>query len=96
MKVKSVFKKYTCWFEFFINPTLFPEISPGTKKVEVSAAILSENKVELWSGVMSVKISEFGIFPDPKQTRELPVPDTIKKMFLLELRRYIKPQKAYL
>lgn len=97
MKVKSVFKKYTCWFEFYINPDeLFPEITPGTKSVNVHAAILSEQHVVLWSGVMSVKINEFGIFPDPKQASDLPVPDTIKKMFLLELRRYIKPQKAFL
>lgn len=97
LKVKSAFKKYTCWFEFFINPDeLFPEIFPGTKSVDVRAAILSEQQVVLWSGVVSVKVNEFGIFPEPKQARELPVPDTIKKMFLLELRRYIKPQKAFL
>lgn len=96
MKVKAVFRKTVCWFDFFVDEIIGTEQNGPAKTVLVKTSVLTESKEEIWSGTISTVINEFGIYPDPAELAAIPIPDSIRKMLLIELRRYIKPQKAFL
>ncbi|MFD0049514.1 hypothetical protein ACFVHQ_09320 [Actinomycetes bacterium NPDC127524] len=97
MKIRSVFKKHVYWFHLFVPEKghVLSEDSNG-KVISAEVFILTESKELVWEGKIRVLINQFGIYPQPEDLNRIQASDTAKKMLLIELRRYIKPQKAYL
>ncbi|PLT35004.1 hypothetical protein [Bacillus sp. V5-8f] len=94
MKVKSTFKKYTYLFDFFVERVV--ELDNETKRAVVSSKVYTMDKQLLWEGELRADLNEFGIFPLPGDIHSIDGTPTMKKMLLIELRRYIKPQKPFL
>lgn len=97
MKVKSTFKKYTYIFDFFIEDILpLEHEAVPAKQAFVTTKAYTADKKLIWNGIIRVNLNEFGIYPLPGDISSIPLAPTLKKMLLLELRRYIKPQKPFL
>lgn len=97
MKIKSTFRKTHLVFDFFVDSVIFLETEDTPAKLAtVTTVIQTFDKSLLWSGRIRVKVNEFGIYPLPEDVNAISGPLSLKKSLLIELRRYIKPQKAYL
>ncbi|RFU65401.1 hypothetical protein [Peribacillus glennii] len=94
MKVKSTFKNYAFMFDFFVESVT--SIENETKRAFVATKAYTLDKQLLWEGQVRVDMNEFGIFPFPEDINSIEGTTTMKKMLLVELRRYIKPQKPFL
>jgi hypothetical protein len=98
MKKLSTFKKYSYLFDFFIDTVTETKDTGTFEKIAfVSTIVQSADKSSiLWSGSIRVRMNEFGIYPFPEDIKKITGTDTLKKMLIVEIRRYIKPQKAFL
>ncbi|RFU68286.1 hypothetical protein [Bacillus sp. V59.32b] len=97
MKVKSTFRKNHFIFDFFVDSVISIENEETPAKLAtVTTVIQTFDKQLLWSGRIRVKVNEFGIYPLPEDVNSISGPLSMKKMMLVELRRYIKPQKPFL
>ncbi|WP_409301154.1 hypothetical protein [Peribacillus sp. SCS-155] len=98
MKKRSTFKKYTYLFQFFIEGVSQVKGEDGDSKIAaVKVSVMSTDKtITYWNGIIRVRLNEFGIYPIPEDLKNITGPNTMKKMLLTEIRRYIKPQKPFL
>ncbi|RFU66417.1 hypothetical protein D0469_17455 [Peribacillus saganii] len=96
MKVYSKWKKSVYLFNFFIADTIEPASDSDSKQALVTTSVLTVEGQEIWSGSIRVAFNEFGIFPVPEDLQAVKGPDSMKRMLLIELRRYIKPQWRFL
>ncbi|WP_051348684.1 hypothetical protein [Peribacillus kribbensis] len=96
MKVSSTWKKNTYLFDFFVASVTASQKNSEEKMAAVTTSVYTQNKTLLWSGEIRVKFNQFGIYPLPEDLSAISLPESIIKMLLVEIRRYIKPQKAFL
>ncbi|PLT30657.1 hypothetical protein [Peribacillus deserti] len=96
MKVYSTWKNSTYLFDFFIGEVSDLLEDQLTKIASVDTEIYTKEKQLLWKGRIRVKFNEFGIYPIPEDLSSIELPSSVLKMLLIELRRYIKPQKSFL
>ncbi|MBM7692500.1 hypothetical protein JOC77_001930 [Peribacillus deserti] len=96
MKVYSTWKNSTYLFDFFIEEISNLQEDQITKIAAVKTGIYTKDKQLLWKGKIRVKLNEFGIYPIPEDLSGIGLPGSVLKMLVIELRRYIKPQKPFL
>ncbi|WP_409288732.1 hypothetical protein [Peribacillus sp. SCS-37] len=96
MKVYSTWKNSTYLFHFFIDSVASLDLLGQEKVALVDTGIFTKDKELLWEGSISVKLNSFGIYPLPEDISKIPLPQSILRMLIIELRRYIKPQKQFL
>ena len=96
MKVKSSFRDYIYYFEFSVGTAEIMENDPITKAATVRASIFTSEKNLMWEGEVRVKWNHTGIYPDARDIAAADVPKVVKRMLLIEIRRYLKPQKDFL
>ncbi|MGM9922931.1 MAG: hypothetical protein ACI35R_01625 [Bacillus sp. (in: firmicutes)] len=96
MKVKSEWKGSTYYFNFFVDEVHSLEDGLESKEAIVATSVMASDQSLIWSGAIRVKWNETGIYPNPKDLHIEKLPNTAKQSLLVELRRYIKPQRAFL
>ena len=96
LKVKSSFRDYIYYFEFFVDSAEIVEDEPITKAATVRTSIFTSDKNLMWVGDIRVKWNHTGIYPDARDIAAADVPKVAKRMLLIEVRRYLKPQKDFL
>ena len=96
MKVKSSFRDYIYYFDFFVDSAEVVEDNPLTKAADVRTSIFTSEKSLMWEGQIRVKWNHTGIYPDARDIAGADVPNVVRRMLLIEIRRYLKPQKDFL
>lgn len=96
MKIKSEWRNYTYYFDLFVEKVSELDDALQSKEALVKTKIYNSTKELLWCGLIPVKWNSIGIYPDPKQLNQIDLPQTIKRMLLVELKRYLKRQKDFL
>ncbi|MGN1402015.1 MAG: hypothetical protein ACI4XL_10975 [Bacillus sp. (in: firmicutes)] len=94
MRIKCEWRDYLYYFDFFVEDVSI--VDEMTKTAHISTVVLTNEKQEIWRGMIDVNWNHTGIYPNPKQVKEADLPQTVKRMLLVEIRRYLKPQKAFL
>ncbi|MCA1054482.1 hypothetical protein LCM10_05745 [Rossellomorea aquimaris] len=64
--------------------------------VHVYGKILNQKKDLLHEGLFRVKFNSIGIYPHPADVAKQISSKKIQRLLLVELKRYIKPQRTYL
>ncbi|WP_050615276.1 hypothetical protein [Bacillus testis] len=95
MKVKREWKGFTYIFDFFVEDAVTLDDELQSKEAVVVTKVMSAQKEILWEGNISVKWNSVGIWPNPKDLAAVTVPQSAQRMLLIELRRYIKPNRNF-
>ncbi|MFS0781564.1 diaminopimelate epimerase [Bacillus sp. 1P06AnD] len=96
MRIKREWKGFTYIFDFFVEDAVPLEDELGSKEAVVQTKVFTGDKELLWEGPISVKWNHIGIYPDPKDMADVNLPMSGKRMLLIELRRYVKPNRHFI
>ncbi|NMH70339.1 hypothetical protein LS684_23760 (plasmid) [Cytobacillus spongiae] len=67
-----------------------------SRDVTVLARILNEKKDLLYEGLFRVRFNQIGIYPSPADVARQITTKHVQRLLIVELKRYIKPQRRYL
>ncbi|MGD6956101.1 hypothetical protein ACQCWA_13835 [Rossellomorea aquimaris] len=67
-----------------------------SRDVTVLTHILNDKKDLLHEGLFRVRFNQIGIYPIPKDVARQISSKHLQRLLLIELKRYIKPQRKYL
>ena len=67
-----------------------------SRDVMVLARIQNEKKDLLYEGLFRVRFNQIGIYPFPADVAQQISSKHLQRLLLMELKRYIKPQRRYL
>lgn len=68
----------------------------GSRDVTVLARILNSKKDLVHEGLFRVRFNAIGIYPFPADVAQQIFSKHLQRLLLMELKRYIKPQRRYL
>ncbi|PLR98844.1 hypothetical protein [Bacillus sp. T33-2] len=82
-------------FKFFIED-VENNLSGANEKTAIVTSILLFERKEVFSGIVRVRLNEFGIFPVAEDISAFSEQLSIRRALAAEIRKYIKPQKRFL
>lgn len=67
----------------------------GTKEIRVTAVVRRQTDI-LFDGPIRVQFNQFGIFPSIADVAEAVSNTAVRRLLIVELKRYVKPHRKFL
>ncbi|MGR3764671.1 hypothetical protein [Rossellomorea sp. NS-SX7] len=83
-------------FRFQVREVSEAEDENNSRDVLVFCRILNQNKDLLQEGLFRVRFNSIGIYPFPADIAKQVSSRKVQRLLLMELKRYIKPQRKFL
>jgi hypothetical protein len=94
--VTVMFMKEEYRFRFQVHKVEESSDEYQSMEVTVLARIINDKKDLLYEGLFRVRFNTIGIYPFPRDVARQVFSKHLQRLLLMELKRYIKPQRKYL